>query len=151
MDAEERRSSLVVVTKDQGHLKGGAFDPAAMIGMLTVAVKEALGAGFNGLCAAGDMTWLLDEAPGSEKLAEYESLLNHFYQSNRALGLCLYNRTTLPGAVLDHCLATHRHVRVAGPILLTNPFYEAPEQAMSRTPNPLGVEQRIDHFRVHSA
>ena len=27
-------------------------------------------AGFSGLCAAGDMTWLLDEAPGSERIAE---------------------------------------------------------------------------------
>lgn len=144
VDGEEGRTALVIVTKDQGHLKGGTFDPARMITMLKAAVQDALDAGFNGLCAAGDMNWVVDGAPGSEKLAEYEALLNHFYRSSRALGLCLYNRRSLPPAVLDHCLATHEFVRVEGPILLSNPFYEAPDIAKSRTARPSGVQHRID-------
>lgn len=143
VSAEERQGALIIVTKEQGHLAGGRFDPARMIGMLREAVQDALDAGFEGLCAAGDMNWVLDEAPGTDRLAEYESLLNHFYRANRALGLCLYNRRTLPGAALDHCLATHAHVRVEGPILLTNPFYELPEKAMVRQPDPESVHDRI--------
>src|SRR5689334_5937658 len=73
-----------------------------MIHMLHAAVKDALDAGFAGLCAAGDMSWLLDEADGSERIAEYEARLNEFYPSSRALGLCLYNRNRLPAATLDH-------------------------------------------------
>ena len=142
-DAEERRTALILLTKHDGHLKDGAFDPAAMIKTLTAAVSDALEAGFAGLCAAGDMTWLLDEAPGSDRLVEYESQLNHFYKSNRALGLCQYNRKTLPAAVLDPCLATHQHLRGDGPILLSNPFYEQPELAMVRTVKPETVNQKI--------
>ena len=100
--------------------------------------------GFEGLCAVGDMTWLLDDAPGSEQLAEYEALLNHFYRHNRALGLCQYNRRRLPDAILDHGLATHPTIRIAGPILLTNPYYELPELARSRVANADGVVARID-------
>jgi hypothetical protein len=144
---DEARGALLLLTKHDGHLKGGCFDPAAMIRMLETAVTDALDAGFNGLCAAGDMTWLLDEAPGSEKLAEYEAALNHFYRSNRALGLCLYRRT-MPAALLDHCLATHPVVRVEGPILLTNPFYELPETAMSRNARPEDVSRKIGHFHA---
>ncbi len=40
-------------------------DPDKMITMLYGAVKDALDAGFAGLCAAGDMSWLPDEAEGS--------------------------------------------------------------------------------------
>jgi DcmR-like sensory protein len=149
--AEEHRIALVIVTKEQGHLAGGIFDPAKMITMLKGAVEDALAAGFAGLCAAGDMNWVLDGAPGSEKLAEYEALLNHFYRTHRALGLCLYNRKTLPAASLDHCLATHEFVRVAGPILLSNPFYELPEQAMGRTAQPDGVQARIDQISASPA
>lgn len=42
-----------------------------MISILRTAVEQALRAGFTGLCAAGDMTWLLEESPGSETVAEY--------------------------------------------------------------------------------
>lgn len=144
--AEERRGALVLVTKHEGHLKGGTFDPDKMISMLRAAVEDALKAGFTGLAAAGDMSWLLDEAPGSEKLAEYEARLNHFYKNHRALGLCLYNRTKLPEATLDHGIATHSHIRIEGPILLRNPFYENPAKAARRRARPHEVAEKIRYI-----
>lgn len=147
VEREEARGALVLLTKHDGHLKGGTFDPDRMIHMLDEAVKDTLARGFNGLCAAGDMNWLLDDAPGSEKLAEYEARLNRFYESNRALGLCLYNLGTMPPAAIDDCLATHPFVRVEGPILLENPFYELPEKAMSRVMRKNDVNQKMDKVR----
>jgi hypothetical protein len=85
----------------------------------------------------------LDEAPGSEEVAEYEALLNHFYQNNRALGLCQYNRRRLPAAILDHGIATHPTVRIGGGMLLTNPFYELPEIAQSRKPDPANAKAKL--------
>lgn len=146
VDREEARGALVLLTKETGHLKGGSFNASRMISMLRSAVESALGDGFEGLCAAGDMTWLLDEAPGSEELAEYEALLNHFYQNNKALGLCQYNRRRLPAAILDHGMATHPTIRIGGPMLLTNPFYELPEIAKSRTADPAGVDAKISQL-----
>ena len=132
VEAEEARGALILITKHEGHLKGGTFSTDKMIHMLHGAVKDALDAGFAGLCAAGDMSWLLDEAPGSDQIAEYEAKLNAFYPSQRALGLCLYNRAKLPAETLDHSMATHPHVRIAGNILLDNPFYEPIEDAAIR-------------------
>jgi len=149
--AEEKRGALVLVTKHEGHLAGGTFDPDRMISMLHAAVKDALDAGFNGLCAAGDMTWLLDEAPGSEKLAEYEARLNHFYAMNRALGLCQYNRSKLTDAALDHGIATHPCIRMEGPILLRNPFYEPPEEAATRRARPRELANKFRHFESMQA
>lgn len=131
-EKEEARGALVLLTKEEGHLKGGTFDPERMITMLRVAVADALAAGFNGLAAAGDMTWLLDEAEGSDRVNEYEARLNAFYPSSRALGLCQYNRNRLASAALDHGIATHPHIRVDGNILLANPFYEPPDEAAVR-------------------
>jgi hypothetical protein len=144
---EEARGAFVLRTKHDGHLKGGAFDPNAMIAMLEDAVQDALDDGFNGLCVGGDMTWLLDEAPGSEKIAEYEAALNHFFHSHRALGLCQYHRT-MPATVLDHCLATHPFVRIDGPTLLMNPFYEMPERAALRRAQPEDIERKLRHFET---
>ncbi len=147
--AEEKRGALVLLTKADAHLRGGYFAPDRMISLLYQAVKDALDAGFNGLCAAGDMAWVMDQAPGTEDLAEYESRLNEFYASHRALGLCQYNRTTLPPQFLDHCIATHRVVRIEGPIALENPFYEEPRQAVGRKAAS-GAEVRRKIERIYS-
>jgi hypothetical protein len=147
VEAEEGREALLLLTKHDGHLSGGCFDPDKMITMLHGAVKDALDAGFTGLCAAGDMSWLLDEAQGSERIAEYEARLNDFYPSSRALGLCLYNRTKLPPETIDHCLATHPHVRIDGEILLENPFYEAPEEAAARRSDGSGLAKKLEWLK----
>ena len=143
VEAEEARGALLLKTKNDGHLEGGKFDPDKMISLLDAAVKDALSSGFNGLCAAGDMNWVLDGVPGTEKLVEYEARLNRFYESSHALGLCLYNLKTMPPESIDHCLATHPFVRMEGPILLSNPFYELPEDAFSRIAHPDEVEAKI--------
>lgn len=146
VDAEEARGALLLMTKHDGHLSGGCFDPDNMISILRDAVKDALEAGFSGLCAAGDMSWLLDEAAGSERIAEYEARLNEFYPSQKAVGLCLYNRSTLPPATLDHSLATHPHVRIAGNVLLQNPFYEEPYLAARRTAHSRALPVKLSWF-----
>lgn len=147
VDSEEKLGALILITKEDGHLKGGSFDPDRMITMLHAAVEDALTAGFAGLCAAGDMSWVLDGAPGTERLAEYEARLNAFYKNNRALGLCQYSRTKMPPESLDHGIATHRYVRMEGPILLENPFYEPPEQAAIRTAQPAALDNKIRSIR----
>ena len=144
VEAEEKRGALMVITKHEGHLNGGSFDPDKMISMLESAVKGALDSGFTGLCAAGDMNWVNDGAPGTNRLAEYESRLNRFYSTHKALGLCQYNRKTLPARFLDDCMATHKHVRIDGPILLENPFYEEPGLAIGREANEEDIQERID-------
>lgn len=124
VDHEERRGALIIVTKQEGHLKTGCFDPDQMIELLATAIKGARQDGYEGLCAAGDMSWVFDNAPGTERLAEYEARLTHFFETTRALGLCLYNLRRLTAQMLEECLATHKFVRVDGPVLVENPFYE---------------------------
>ena len=157
--SEEKRGALILITKNEAHLQGGVFHPDRMISLLHDAVKTALDDGFSGLCAAGDMGWVLDQAPGTEHLAEYESRLNEFYTNHRALGLCQYNRKTLPPQFLDHCIATHPVVRIEGPIALDNPFYEPPSRAIGRkASHPRRVAHKLDALfpqrrraRSHSA
>ena len=129
---EEARGALNLVTKAEAHLKDGHFNADTMISFLHQAVKDALDSGFKGLCAAGDMGWVADGAPGTEEFPEYESRLNDFYANHKALGLCQYNRKSLPPQFLDHCIATHRFIRIDGPIALENPFYEDPSIAIGR-------------------
>ena len=146
VDKEEARGALVIVTKDEGHLKTGVFDPDKMIDLLGEAVDQALKDGYAGLCAAGDMNWVNDNVPGTERLAEYESRLNRFYEAHNALGLCLYNLKTIPTATLNECLATHRFVRMDGPMVLENPFYEMSNYAASRIADVELLQAKLDQL-----
>ena len=145
VEHEEARGALILNSRYEAHLLGGIFDPDQMIPLLYRAVRDALDAGFAGLCAGGDMSWVLDQAPGTNRLPEYEARLNEFYRSNKALGLCLYNRNTLPSHILDHSMATHRHIHLEGPILLENPFYESADHAKYRNAAaPEIVTEKLD-------
>jgi hypothetical protein len=42
-------------------------------------------------------------------------------------------------------------IRVSGPILLVNPYYDVPEIAVSRRANPDGVDARINQLRSGGA
>jgi len=122
---ERERGALVILTTEQAHLNQGRFDVEAMLRMLSQAVEQALDAGFAGLRATGEMTWLLQGAPGSEHAIAYESQMNQFYPTVRAMGLCQYNHARLPAEPLEGALRTHPHVIVDGD-LAANMFYEPP-------------------------
>jgi hypothetical protein len=53
----------------------------------------------------------------------------------------------MPATLLDHCLATHPVVRIDGPILLTNPFYEVPALAVARTAKSDDVDRKLRQFQ----
>jgi hypothetical protein len=143
VDAEEARGALELLTKAEGHLKDGSFDAARTIEMLGAALSDALAMGFTGLRGAGDMTWLLDDAPGSNELLAYEALLNYFCANRPVVLLCQYSRAKLPPKILDSCLATHPHIRTKAPGLLRNPFFELPEHAMVRWRDGAAVRDKL--------
>jgi hypothetical protein len=122
--AEEFSGALLLLTTDSTHLEGGSFDTERMLRMLNEAVEAALDAGFRGLRTCGDMSWLLWGAPGSEHVLEYEALLNQFFPTVRALGMCQYDRAKLPANIIDGALATHPCV-VVDNRLRPNPSYHA--------------------------
>lgn len=111
---EEARRSLVLVTKEVGHLAGGRFDGMRMLKVMNGAVETALEDGYIGLRVCGDMSWLLDGAPGSAQVVEYEALCTEFFRNVRALGMCQYDRRRLAAALLHGALATHPSIFMDG-------------------------------------
>ena len=120
------RGALQLATKYQAHLTDGYFDSERMLRLLNNAVEQALNDGFTGLRTCGDMSWLLDEAPGSSQVIEYEALLSQFFQNVRAIGMCQYDRRRLSPGLLDHALATHPCAVVDGSRKPNHFFQPAP-------------------------
>jgi hypothetical protein len=127
------RGALIELTHPEAHLVDGRFDCERMLALLNNAVESALNDGFSGLRTCGDMSWLLIDAPGSEQVREYEALLNQFFSSVRASGMCQYPRHLLAVYQLDMALSTHSTAVVGGRQRF-NPFYQAAHTPRGASP-----------------
>jgi hypothetical protein len=144
-----REDALVELTHAEAHLFDGVFNTERMIGFLNDSVEAALNDGFTGLRACGDMSWLLQDAPGADQVVEYEALLNQFFRHARGAAMCQYDRRRLPAALIDHALATHTSAVLEGRHR-PNPFYLPPSIAITRKARPSLLTWKISELRRRS-
>jgi hypothetical protein len=104
------KGQLLILTAKEAYLKDGQFDPDRMIDLLGEETRKALAEGYSALRATGEMTWALAGEPGSERLIEYESRVNHFFATNKCYGLCQYDRRRFDAEMLLDILHTHPNV-----------------------------------------
>jgi hypothetical protein len=117
------RRVLIVLTHEDIYLAGGDFSIDRVLTMLIESIEQAAADGFAGWRGCGEMSWLLAGATGSERISEYEALLNQFFSSTRAAAMCQYNRKRLPASLIDMALATHSTAVIAGRQRF-NPFFQ---------------------------
>jgi len=118
------RGALTFLSSNVAYMVRGDFDPEETMDVFSNAVEAALADGFSGFRAAANMSWALDLHGGTERLITYEALLRSLFASAPATGLCLYDRTRMPLAVIDGALCTHPLVRV-GDGYSPNTFYDS--------------------------
>ena len=138
------RGALSILSSNAAYSVRGDFDPEETMVVFSNAIEQALVDGFNGFRAAANMSWALDLEGGPERLIIYEALLRSLFSSARATGLCLYDRTRMPLAVIDGALATHPVVRVEG-LYSRNAFYDAGVQSL-RVADPVAVTSKLEQL-----
>jgi hypothetical protein len=84
-------------------------------------------AGYRGSRACGEMTWALRSIPGSDRLLEYEALINTISETFPYFGMCQYDARLFDGATLFKVLQVHPYMVAQGQIV-RNPFYVLPEE-----------------------
>jgi len=85
----------------------GSFNPEVTVHVFDKAIDQAYKEGFTGSRAAAEMSWALSRPDYLYVLIEYEALLKTLFASCRAIGLCLYDTSRMPLAVINGALATH--------------------------------------------
>ncbi len=123
------RGALQLVAHREHYLAGGVFDPAQVRRACAVRTEAALSAGFTGLTMAADMDWSLSDAPGVERLVEFEASMGPFLGPHLAV-LCQYDAGRSTAVVLRGVLRSHALVLHGGRILL-NPGAVPPEAAVA--------------------
>src|SRR5581483_5528802 len=115
---------FVFATHAESYLQTGSFDPAFMIDFMDETIRRAVASGFTGWRVAGHPTWALGQAPGAERLIEYEARLNEFFSARRACALCCYDQRLFPPGTLIDVLRTHHGVVLDEQLCRVNPYCE---------------------------
>jgi hypothetical protein len=106
----------------------GRFEPQKLIDVIPSRYELAKQAGYKGVRSSSEMSWVLrDGIPGSERLLEYEVLLNTVYPRS---GMCQYDARLFNGAMLFNVLKVHPFMIAQGQVV-RNPYYVTPEEFLS--------------------
>jgi signal transduction histidine kinase len=123
----EAKRGALVFSSDRSHLTTGTFNPRQMVDWLSQAIDEAVHAGFEGLCATGDMKWELGEDGNFDHILEYEAILEQLFRDKPLRGICQYHRDIVPAHAVRSALATHRSAYLGKALKWDNFFYIPPE------------------------
>jgi signal transduction histidine kinase len=107
VDAAIASERLVLGTKEAAYLRGGFFNPEAMLEFWTDAVADARNQGFTALRATGETAWVLGSAPGLDRWMEYESRVNRMLARHNCVVLCQYDRQLFPPELVLDAIRTH--------------------------------------------
>jgi hypothetical protein len=119
--------AFTISKAENAYCPNGQFDPQKMINGLIPRYETARNAGYSGVRSCGEMTWALKGYPGSERLLEYEVLLNTISVNYPHIGMCMYDANSFDGATLFKVLQVHPYMVAQGQII-RNPYYIRPEE-----------------------
>ena len=127
IDAERAvaRGQLVLFPAKQVFVRGGDLSLERLLDQFHATTAMALADGFVGLRVTSEMTWVLKQAHGVDRLFEHETKFGAFFSGSAALGLCQYDRRHFsPGALMD-VLLSHA-IAILGTEAVSN-FYFTPQ------------------------
>lgn len=141
---------LLIISKQDVYLKQGYFDPEWMIGFLKQATDEAMAAGFAALRVTGEMTWVLDGDPGTERLMEYEAKLNYFFPKHAALAICQYNRHRFSPEIIKDVISTHPRI-IYGGMVCANFYYVPPDDFLGEKQPAREIDRLLANIKSREA
>ncbi|MFZ2412350.1 MAG: MEDS domain-containing protein [Candidatus Methanoperedens sp.] len=124
---EMREEGLFNISRAESiYCPTGKFVPSEMLARLGSYYDQAINAGYTGARASGEMSWALKGIPGSDRLMEYEALINIISEQHPVTPICQYDARRFDGATLLNVLKVHPMMIVQGQIV-QNPYYMLPQ------------------------
>lgn len=127
---DETAENLFVANSGDTYCPTGAFVMEDMVKNLTSFYQGTIAEGYPGARVSGEMEWVLEGKPGTERLMEYESLGDIVLKPNPLTIVCQYDARKFDGATLLNCLKVHPYMIVRGQIV-RNPYYMSHEEFMA--------------------
>lgn len=139
------KGQLVFLPVDRVYLLSDVFDPARTIELLRTETEKALAEGYTALRVTGEMTWTQQGIPGSNRLMEYENMLNDFFPGSQCLAMCQYDKRRFSFPVLVDAL--HQHpIAMIGTKVYDSLYYSPPSEKNSKKKGMLREKSRKNKF-----
>jgi two-component system cell cycle sensor histidine kinase/response regulator CckA len=126
VDHAEFREQLVFVSARQLLCRGAGNSIERVLDQLHAMTAMALADGWSALRMTTEMTWVLRQTQGIDRLFAQEGRMAAFFRDSAALGLSQYERGRFPPAALIDVLLAHP-LAVVGTEAVHN-FYYTPEE-----------------------
>ena len=121
---------LSVLVAEKTYCPSGAFVPDDMLDTLREFYEAAREAGYPNARISGEMSWALKGIPGSDRLMEYEALVNDVLVTHPVTAICQYDAGLFSGATILDVLKVHPMMVVHGQIV-HNPYYMKPQEFLA--------------------
>jgi hypothetical protein len=113
---------FVLLTSEETYLQGGYFDAERQLGMWDDTIAAAHRAGFAGVFASGEVTWLDRVVPGVDRWLEYEFRVNLIEERDFVGLACLYRENGLPKWAEAELVKTHPLIHRDGQVRASGTF-----------------------------
>ncbi|MFC1743307.1 MEDS domain-containing protein [Candidatus Riflebacteria bacterium] len=109
------------------------FIPQKMLHTIRAFYEQTVKDGYPGTRGTGEMSWALKGIAGSERLMEYEALLNEVLVTHPITVICQYDANQFGGREIFNTLKVHPMTIVHGQVV-QNPFYMKPQEFLNNLP-----------------
>jgi len=138
---------LVILSMGEAFKKQEVFNPEKMIAVLREKSSRALKEGYAAARITGEMSWVLNGLPGSERLMDYEVKLNEFLTDRNCAAICQYDRGRFDSTLILDALATHP-VAVIGEEFIDNFYYMPPKDFLGADPVSVRLQNCLSSLVV---
>lgn len=121
---------LAITNAEETYCPEGEFKPRNMLDTLRAFHGACHDAGYPAGRVSGEMSWALRGIPGSDRLMEYEALVNDVLVTHPITAICQYDVRRFDGAMIFDVLKVHPMMVVHGRVV-KNPYYMKPQDFMS--------------------
>ena len=125
----EASGQLLILPGMDHYLSNGLFEPKKVIDLTMTLYDDSVKAGYLGIRATGDASWLSERPVDIDVWDEYEREFGIRMQGKPVVVVCQYDARRFSGGFVVAALHTHPIV-ILGERVCRNPFFEAPTEAI---------------------
>lgn len=121
------------------YLQDEEFRPERTIDFLAMETERALAEGYSALRVTGEMSWVLRGFPGSERLLEYEAMMNSLLAGSPCIAMCQYDLRRFDQELLRNVITAHPLVVLNAEVYekrFDTPRTQAREEALTGSVGP---------------
>jgi hypothetical protein len=143
VSAAQQHRQLEVAIVEETYLRGGRFDPDAMLGLIEETLKGGAALGFpltRLIAHVADR--ILEDWSNADEWIKYEARLNEVLPAYDDPVICTYDTNLITAPIAVDVLRTHP-VAIVGGLLHENPFFASPHAILSQFQEPGASHRRL--------